>query len=65
MIFKKPKEINKSPLKRKPMNSPGESLQREMERLLSEDFFPLLMAAMYIVTHGVNGTLNGSLDLLK
>jgi len=47
----KPKATNNEryPLKRRPLHNPGESIQREMERLFVEDLAPDVLFAFYTV----------------
>lgn len=49
MAFQKSKVKNKSPILRKPMNNPGESIQNEIERQFSEEFAPFFMSAIFAI----------------
>jgi hypothetical protein len=43
----------RSPLKKKPLRNPGESIQREMENLLDSEVLPQFIAAFMIVAFAV------------
>jgi hypothetical protein len=46
-------EATRSPLKRKPLRNPGESIQLEMENLLENEVLPQVMAAVMVVAFAV------------
>ncbi|GAC1374017.1 MAG: hypothetical protein NVSMB40_10890 [Aquirhabdus sp.] len=46
MAFQKSKQKNKSPIIRKTMRNPGESIQEEIERQFSEEFAPFIMVSL-------------------